>query len=185
MEHLQKQQPWHSWPMKPEVSTHQRLNPHPGSPQLFISYSITMVTTLPLSSILNWKMWILVPVLPASNMMQYWWVGAPNGGLGCSGFVQPARRPWSSRWASSLAASRWCLTNVRYVSRKPRKMKTPVSFGTFITTHSLSFPVDRQELAHFHFTHFYFSILSQNQYWLWQTSPGFLFNNVCFVLLFF
>lgn len=130
-------QPLHSWPMKPDGSNHQNLNPHLGSDQLFVSYSITMVTTLPLSIILNWKMWILVPVLPASNMMQYWCVGAPDGGLWCSGGIHPARRFWGSRWASSLAASRWRLTNVRYMSRNPRKMKTPASFGTFITTHSV------------------------------------------------
>lgn len=141
-------QPWRHRGMKASGSNHQRLNPHPGFNQLIISYSITMVTILPLFSILNWKMWILVPVLPASNMMQYWWVGAPDRGLWCLWGVQPARRSWSrswgSHWASCFAASRWRLTNVRYVSRNPRKMKTPASFGTFITTHSgLSFPADR------------------------------------------
>lgn len=141
-------QPWRHRPMKPSGSNHQRLNPHPGFDQLIINYSITMVIILPLFSILNWKMWILVPVLPASNMMQYWWVGAPDSGLWCLGGVQPARRSWGSHWASCFAASRWRLTNVRYVSRNPKKMKTPASFGTFITTHSgLSFPANRRKLT--------------------------------------
>lgn len=147
-------QPWPSWPMKPDGSNHQSLNPHPGPDQPFISFSITMVTTLPLSSILNWKMWILVPVLPASNMMQNCWLGGPDGGRWCWGGVQPARPSWGGRWASSLAASRWCLTKVRYVSRNPSRMKTAASFGTFITTHSvLPFPADRRKLAH-SFQHF-------------------------------
>lgn len=108
--------------------------------------SVTTVTAIPLSSTLNWKIWILVPVLPASNMMQYWLVAAANVGLWCLGGVQPATPCWGGRWPSSLVASRWRLTNVKYMSRNPTKMKTPASFGTFITTHSvLSFPVDRQK----------------------------------------
>lgn len=153
-------QPWHSWPMKADGSNQRSWNPHSGSHQLFIGCSITMVTTLPLSSILNWKMWILVPVLPASNMMQYWWLGGPDGGFWCWGGIQPARPSWRGRWASSLAASslaasRWRLTKVRYVSRNPRRRKTAATFGTFITTHSvLSFPADKCKLAHSAFQHF-------------------------------